>query len=71
MGKKRWRELSAGQKRFIVLGGAIELGFKVAALRDIHRRADQEIRGRKWVWVAAQAINTFGPLSYFVFGRRK
>ena len=51
--------------------GAIEFGFKVAALRDIYRRADEEVRGNKWVWVAAQAINTLGPLSYFMFGRRK
>jgi Phospholipase_D-nuclease N-terminal len=54
-----------------VVGGAIEFGFKIAALRDIYRRADEEIRGNKWVWVAAQAINTFGPISYFMFGRRK
>jgi hypothetical protein len=54
-----------------VVGGAIELGLKVAALRDIYRRTDEEIRGNKWVWVGAQAINTFGPLSHFVFGRRK
>jgi Phospholipase_D-nuclease N-terminal len=59
-----------------VVGGAIELGlielgFRVAALRDIYLRADEEIRGKKWVWVGAQAINTLGPLSYFMFGRRK
>jgi hypothetical protein len=23
------------------------------------------------MWVGAQAINTLGPLSYFMFGRRK
>ena len=59
-----------------MVGGAIELGltelgFRVAALRDIYLRADEEIRGYKWVWVAAQAINTLGPISYFAFGRRK
>jgi hypothetical protein len=63
-------------RRLIVVGsaielGLIELGFRVAALRDIYLRADEEIRGNKWAWVAAQAINTLGPLSYFMFGRRK
>ena len=63
-------------RRLILVGGAIELGlielgFRVVALRDIYLRADEEIRGNKWVWVAAQAINTLGPLSYFMFGRRK
>ena len=51
--------------------GLIELGFRVVALRDIYLRTDEEIRGNKWVWVGAQAINTLGPLSYFMFGRRK
>jgi hypothetical protein len=63
-------------RRLFLVGGAtelglIELGFRVVALRDIYLRADEEIRGNKWVWVAAQAINTLGPLSYFMFGRRK
>jgi hypothetical protein len=68
---RSWGSLSARTRRLIVVGGAIEFGFKVAALRDIYRRADEEIRGNKWVWVGAQTINTFGPISYFVFGRRK
>jgi hypothetical protein len=51
--------------------GLIELGFRVAALRDIYLREDEEVRGNKWVWVAAQAINTLGPISYFMFGRKK
>jgi hypothetical protein len=68
---RSWSSLPATTRRLIVVGGAVELGFKVAALRDIYRRADEEIRGNKWEWVAAQAINTFGPLSYFMFGRKK
>ena len=68
---RSWGSLSARTRRLIVVGGVIEFGFKVAALRDIYRRADEEIRGNKWVWVTAQAINTFGPISYFMFGRRK
>jgi hypothetical protein len=60
----------------MLVGGVIELGliellFRAAALRDIYLRTDEEIRGNKWVWVGAQAINTVGPLSYFMFGRRK
>ena len=63
-------------RRLFLVGVATELGliellFRVAALRDIYLRADEEIRGNKWVWVGAQAINTLGPLSYFMFGRRK
>jgi hypothetical protein len=68
---RSWGSLPATTRRLLVVGGVIEFGFKLAALRDIYLRADEEIRGNKWVWVAAQAINTFGPLSYFMFGRRK
>ena len=68
---KRWSDLSAGQKRFVVLGGAAELALKAAALVDIYRREDDGVRGKKWMWVAALFVNTFGPISYFVFGRRR
>ena len=68
---RSWGSLPATTRRLLEVGGVIEFGFKLAALRDIYLRADEEIRGNKWVWVAAQAINTLGPLSYFMFGRRK
>ena len=76
MSDRSWSSLPPRTKRLIVVGGAIELGlielgFRVAALRDIYLRADEEIRGNKWVWVAAQAINTLGPISYFMFGRMR
>ncbi len=70
MSERSWGSLPATTRRLILVGGAVELAFKVAALRDIYLRADEEIRGNKWAWVAAQAVNTFGPLSYFVFGRK-
>ena len=70
-GRKSWGELGRGQKAAVVLAGAAELGMKVAALADIYRRDGDEIRGKKWAWVAAQAVNFFGPVSYFTFGRRR
>jgi hypothetical protein len=68
---KRWRDLSPGQKGAIALSGAVQLGLLVAALVDIYRRPAGEIRGRKGVWVATAFVNYVGPISYFLFGRRR
>lgn len=70
-GKKSWSELTGGQKAAIILAGAVEFGLKVAALVDLYRRDREEVRGPKAVWAVAQAVNFFGPVSYFMFGRRR
>ena len=71
MPNKRWSDLSLGQKGAIALSGAVQLGLLVAALVDIYRRPAGEIRGRKGVWVATAFVNYVGPISYFLFGRRR
>jgi hypothetical protein len=72
--KKRWSDLSARTRRFIITVGAFEGMLKVAALIDLRRRPRDEIRGRKWLWaVVVTVVNSAGmvPISYFVFGRRR
>jgi hypothetical protein len=69
--KKRWSDLSPGQRRAIVASGIVELGMKAAALADLRRRPAEEIRGSKSLWAALQVVNFFGPLAYFAFGRRR
>ncbi|MHB8241911.1 MAG: PLD nuclease N-terminal domain-containing protein [Solirubrobacteraceae bacterium] len=49
---------------------AMELTAKVAAARDLRRRSASQVRGSKWMWSLALLVNTFGPLSYFLWGRR-
>ena len=71
MVNKRWRELGPGQRRSIVLSGVVQLALLVAALVDIRRRPQEEIRGNKWLWTAAAFVNFVGPISYFLFGRRR
>ncbi len=71
MPKKRWEDLSGVQKGAIVLSGAVQLGLLLVALVDIYRRPAEEIRGAKRLWVAAAFINYVGPISYFLFGRRR
>ncbi len=69
--KKRWQDLSPGQRRLIVAGGAVQLSLLASALVDIWRRPGEEIRGPKRLWIGVSFINFIGPLSYFFFGRRR
>jgi hypothetical protein len=71
MPKKRWDEPSGVQKGAIVLTGAVQLGLLAAALVDIYQRPAGEIRGGKRLWVTAAFINYVGPISYFLFGRKR
>ena len=71
MPKKRWEDLSGAQKVAIVLSGVVQLGLLAAALVDIYRRPAGEIRGTKRLWTLAAFINYVGPISYFLFGRRR
>jgi hypothetical protein len=68
---KSWDELSAGQQRAILLSVVVQLLLLAAALADIYRRPAAEIRGSKRLWTAAAFVNYVGPISYFLFGRRR
>ena len=68
---ERWARLSDRQRALLVGAAAAELSLKVAALVDIARRPAGQIRGPKALWRAAMAVNLLGPLSYFLFGRRR
>ena len=71
MAKKEWKDLSAGQKRGIVLSGTVQFVLMAAALVDIYRRPKEEIRGNKILWTLASFVNFVGPISYFLFGRKR
>ncbi len=68
--RKRWSELSPGQRAAIAGAGVVQLGLMLAALIDIRRRPARRIRGGKRVWIAASFVNFVGPIAYFAFGRR-
>jgi hypothetical protein len=68
--KKRWSELTRTQQRWIVAGGTAQVVLQVAALWDLRRRSDAELRGSRSWWVAASFVNFAGPVVYFAVGRR-
>jgi hypothetical protein len=71
IGKKKWSDLSDGQRALVIAMAAAELSLKAAALIDIRRRPAEQISGPKGLWRAAMIVNFFGPLSYFAFGRKR
>ncbi len=71
MPNKRWGDLSSTQRKAVVLSGVVQLGLLAAALADIYRRPAQEIRGDKRLWAVVAFVNFVGPVSYFLFGRRR
>jgi len=71
MAKKRWRDLTDLQKGAVVLSSAVQVALLAAALVDIYRRPQQGIRGSKRAWTAVSFVNLIGPVSYFLFGRKR
>jgi hypothetical protein len=69
--KKSWRDMSNGQRFMLMVSGAVNLTLLIAAQRSLARTPDAQIRGKKVLWRAASFINFFGPVSYFLFGRRR
>ena len=70
----RWGDLSERSRKVIIATAIGEAALKTAVLIDIRRRPASQIRGSKRMWiVAAVLVNSagVGPLSYFVFGRRR
>jgi hypothetical protein len=70
---KRWKQLSEGQRRLILVAASAEGALKVAALIDLKRRPAAQVRGPKPLWaVGVLLVNSVGllPIAYFRYGRR-
>ncbi len=71
MAKKKWSDLSDGEKTAILVAASIQLSLAATAWVDLARRPAEQVRGSKGAWALAIAVNFVGPISYFAFGRRK
>jgi len=72
--KRRWSDLSQGQRRLVIAAAAVDGALKIAALVDMRKRPASEIRGPKWLWATSvTVVSSAGilPASYFLFGRRR
>jgi hypothetical protein len=69
--KKSWSELTAAQRVWVVVGAIVQMALLGAALYDLGRRPASEIRGSKGLWRSAVFVNYFGPIAYFLVGRKR
>jgi hypothetical protein len=67
--KRKWADLSSGQRRGVFAAGAVEAVLTSMALRDLARRPAVEVRGPKALWFLALFVQPVGPLAYFIAGR--
>lgn len=70
-GKKRWADLSPGQKAGVVVAASVQVALLAVAATDLARRPASQVRGPKWAWAPVLAVNFVGPLTYLTCGRRR
>lgn len=69
--KKQWSDLSPQKQLGISIVGLVQMALLAAALIDIRRRPVDQIKGSKKLWTLVAFINFVGPITYFVFGRKR
>jgi hypothetical protein len=69
--RKRWSDLSGGQRIAVVAAGVVQVSLLVRALWDLAHRPSDQVRGNKLAWAAACFVNFVGPVAYLRFGRRR
>ncbi len=68
--RRPWRDLSGRRRALLIAAGAVQAGLAGAAWTDLARRPASQVRGPKWRWALAIAVNFVGPIAYFRLGRR-
>ncbi|WP_330475253.1 PLDc N-terminal domain-containing protein [Terrabacter sp. C0L_2] len=68
--RKKWSDLTSGQRTAVIMVGCVQLSLAAAAWADLARRPAEEVAGSKAKWAAIIAINWVGPIAYFTRGRR-
>ena len=69
--KNSAKDLTAQQKKMVGVAGTVQVLLAGLALADMWRRPAAEVRGPRAAWSPAGAGYFIGPLSYFIFGRRR
>ncbi len=64
-------QLTDQQKKVIAVVLVVHLILVRLTWRDLRRRPDAAVRGRKRMWRFASSVNTTGSVAYWLFGRRR
>jgi Phospholipase_D-nuclease N-terminal len=71
MTRRRWRDLSSRQQTLVLTLASVQLSLAATAWADLATRPATAVNGSKARWALVIAINFFGPLAYFRWGRRR
>ena len=71
MTRRRWRDLSQGQRAGPVCLGTVQPALAVPAWTDLARRRPAEVAGPEGGWAVGIAVDRVGPLVYLRWGRRR
>jgi hypothetical protein len=71
MARRRWIDLSSRQKTVVLTLASVQLSLAATAWSDLATRPAGSVNGSKARWALIIAINFFGPLAYFRWGRRQ
>ena len=71
MDKKKWDDLSDGQKTAILVAASVELALTATALVDLARRPRDLVRGPKSLWFLGCFVQPIGPIAYLTIGARR
>jgi hypothetical protein len=63
--------MTAQQKRVLLIALVIHVTLLKLTWRDLSRRPDEAVRGKKRLWRFASGVNTTGSVAYWLFGRRR
>jgi Phospholipase_D-nuclease N-terminal len=71
MATQQWSDLSTRRKTTMLVAAAVHLALAATAWTDLARRPAEQVNGPKAVWGFVIAVNFIGPISYFLFGRKR
>ena len=63
--------MTTQQKRVLLVVLVLHVLLVNLTWRDLRRRPDAAVRGRKRMWRFASGVNTTGVVAYWLFGRRR
>jgi Na+/melibiose symporter-like transporter len=58
------------QRRVLVIALIVHVIVMTLTWRDLRKRPDEAVRGKKRVWQVASAMNTSGSVAYWLLGRK-
>lgn len=67
----RWQQTPTWRKGLTIGSTVLHMVLLTAAMLDLRRRTPEQLNGNKKLWSAIVFIQLVGPISYFLFGRKR